>query len=216
MTTIIKGDFSKRQKNSPNHGSEEKPAPIYQLKVSLAFSDPVIWRRLQIPGNISLAQLHHIIQKCMGWNDIHSHRFLVGKVFYAPSDGGEPWEKTGERDEAAFQLVDLENDMKWCFTYIYDFGDGWEHEIELEECISGGQADGVPVLVDGEQACPPENVGGIPGYEEFLTIINNPQHEQHGKMAKWYGSDHFDPHHFDESEINRVLKKSSPLTLKTR
>ena len=116
-------------------------------------------------------------------------------------------EKTGERDESEFRLAALENDMKWCFTYIYDFGDGWEHEIELEETLPGGKDRIHPVLLAGERACPPENVGGIPGYEEFLTIINTPRHAQHKRIAEWYGADSFDPEHLDMERINTALKR---------
>ncbi len=205
MSTIIKGDFSRRSKTASDTGLAD-PAPIYQLNISLTFSDPLIWRRLLIPGETSLAQLHAIIQNCMGWNDIHAHRFLVGKVFYGPSEGGEIWEKTGERDEAAYQIVTLENDLKWCFTYIYDFGDGWEHDIALEQTLPNGHVRDLPALLDGEKACPPENVGGVPGYMEFLTIINDPHHKHHQRMAKWYGADRFDPDDFDLAEANRILK----------
>lgn len=214
MTTIIKGDFSRRPSHPSAARADEKPAPAYLLKITLAFSDPPIWRRIRVPGETTLSKLHQIIQRCMGWNDIHDHRFLVGKVFYAPSEDGEIWEKTGERDETAFHLAMLENDMKWCFTYIYDFGDGWEHQIELEQIIPTQQDLHSVILIDGERACPPENVGGIPGYEEFLLIINDPRHEHHRKVAGWFGANHFNAEDFDISAINQALKTdqiSSPL-----
>ena len=207
MTTIIKADFTRQHKKNQQAGSEVQPAPMYQLKISLAFSDPLIWRRIQVSGDISLARLHDILQLCMGWSDLHTHRFLIGKVFYAPSDNNDSWAKTGERCESEYKLVDLENDMKWLFTYIYDFGDGWEHEIEVEESVPAGKGWSQPVLLDGEHACPPENVGGIPGYEEFLNIINNPHHKHYSRIAAWYGADRFDPEYFDMAEINKGLKK---------
>ena len=205
MSTIIKGDFSRHRANMSGKDAGEKPAPLYQLKIALAFSDPLIWRRIQVPGGITLARLHDIIQLCMGWKDFHAHRFLIGKVFYAPSDDDAIWAKTGERKESEYLLVDLEKDMRFCFTYIYDFGDGWEHEIECEECLPSSH--GHPVLLEGEGACPPENVGGVPGYDEFLAIINNPQHSYHRQMAQWLGADHFDPDRFDMDGINTALKK---------
>jgi hypothetical protein len=207
MTTIIKGDFSRRSKAGSD--DDHEPAPIFQLKISLAFSDPLIWRRLLVPGEISLRQLHHILQHCMGWDDIHTHRFLVGKVFYGPSENGELWEQTGERDEATYRLAMLETDMKWCFTYVYDFGDGWEHEIELEQTLPNGQVRDLPTLLEGEKACPPENVGGIPGYEEFLTIINDPGHEHHQRMVNWYGAECFDPDFLNVEEIDKFLRTHS-------
>jgi len=206
MKTIIQGNFSRKQTKVYGQGSDEKPAPVYQLKISLAFSDPLIWRRIRVPGATTVARLHDIIQLCMGWQDCHAHRFLIGKVFYAPSSGGELWARTGERNEREYQLADLEKDIRFCFSYIYDFGDGWEHEIECEQSLPAVQNPGYPVLLAGEGACPPENVGGVPGYDEFLAIINNPQHNSHRKMAKWLGADHFDPDRFDMDGINAALK----------
>jgi hypothetical protein len=207
MSMIIKGNFGKPRKKNPQSRSKEKPAPIFQLKISLTFSDPLIWRRIQVPGETTLGRLHDIIQLCMGWRDLHVHRFLVGKVFYAPSDGIDILEKTGERDESEYTLVTLETDMKWVFTYIYDFGDGWEHEIELEETLPGSTDKNHPVLLAGERACPPENVGGVPGFEEFLTIINSPRHKQYKSFVEWHGADHFDPAFLDINKINAALKK---------
>ena len=142
----------------------------------------------------------------MGWSDLHAHRFLIGKVFYAPSANADSWPKTGERSESEYRLVTLENDMKWCFSYIYDFGDGWEHEIELEESLPAGGGGSHPILLAGERACPPENVGGIPGYEEFLTVINNPHHAHHRRMAAWLGAERFDPQLLDVTGINNKIK----------
>ncbi|MDR3630198.1 MAG: plasmid pRiA4b ORF-3 family protein [Desulfocapsaceae bacterium] len=207
MTTIIKGDFSRQTKKLSGKDPAEKPAPLYQLKISLAFTDPLIWRRVQVPGQMSIARLHDIFQFCMGWKDLHAHRFLIGKVFYAPSDDVDLWAKTGERNESEYRLTALEPDIKFCFTYLYDFGDGWEHQIDCEERIAAADGPGHPVLLAGEHACPPENVGGVPGYEEFLTIINAPQHTHHRRMAQWLGADHFDPAYLDIDGINAALKK---------
>jgi hypothetical protein len=207
MPTIIKADFTRKKKTNSQAGSEEKQAPIYQLKISLAFSDPLVWRRIRVQGDIPLTRLHDILQLSMGWSDLHTHRFLIGKVFYTPLESTDDWPKTGERSESEYRLVTLENDMKWCFTYIYDFGDGWEHEIELEESLPAGTGGNHPVLLAGERACPPENVGGIPGYEEFLAIINDPHHAHHKRIAKWYGADRFNPEYLDIAQINMDLKR---------
>jgi hypothetical protein len=207
MAQIIKVNFSGKHPIKSTPLPLKEPAPIYQFKISLAFSDPLIWRRLQIDGNCSLDRFHTVLQLCMGWSDIHTHRFLIGKVFYAPSQQNDIFEKTGERNESDFRLVDLENDMKWCFTYVYDFGDGWEHEIELEESIPAKAGLPPSVLLAGERACPPENIGGIPGYYEFLTIINNPQDKRYKMISKWYGADRFNPDLFDIRSINKALKR---------
>ncbi len=99
----------------------------------------------------------------------------------------------------------LEADMRKSCMYEYDFGDGWLHEIEIEEIILIEKKIHQPILLAGEKACPPENIGGIPGYEDFLTALANPKSEKHKEMLQWYGSS-FDPECFEITEINKIFK----------
>ena len=109
--------------------------PIYELKITLSGSNPAIWRRVQVPGDIKLNHLHDVLQVAMGWTDSHLHQFRVGSVIYClPSDddfysGGE------QRDERRFRLADISQREKTLLIYEYDFGDGWEHEVVVEKVL---------------------------------------------------------------------------------
>lgn len=202
MAEIIHGNFTGGKQQKPKTELKPEEAPCYQLKISLTFSDPLIWRRFRVPSTMTLAGLHRVIQTCMGWQDAHLHQFLVGKIFYDQPVPG----KRKEYDESKFQLHELEEGMHFLFTYIYDTGDGWEHEIELEEVIPPGQGECKPVLLEGSGACPPEDVGGIPGYERFLNALKDPGHKEHREMVNWYGGEDFDPDFLDIQLINDSLK----------
>lgn len=202
MAQIIHGNFSGK-KHETKAVLKPDEAPVYLLKVSLTFSEPLIWRRFRVSACLTLSGLHKVIQTCMGWQDTHLHQFLVGKIFYdLPVPG-----KNKKYDESKFRLYELEEGMRFLFTYIYDTGDGWEHQIELEEIFSPGQYAPQSVLIDGKGACPPEDVGGIPGYELFLEALNDPEHKEHRNMVQWNGgSSEFDSDFLDIQQINDTLK----------
>lgn len=203
MAQIIHGNFTGKKQQNSKTVLKPNEAPVYQLKVSLTFSEPLIWRRIRVSGSMTLTGLHRVIQTCMGWEDNHTHQFLVGKIFYELPVPGEQ----KEYDESTFRLYELEEGMHFIFTYIYDTGDAWEHEIELEEVIPPGQSDNFTILLDGKGACPPEDVGGVPGYERFLEALNNPDHKEHREMVQWNGgSKVFNQDFFDIQQINEVLK----------
>lgn len=208
MAKVIQGNFTQKKKKTGESGGKAKTLPAYQLKISLLGSEPLIWRRILVPGSMTLARLHEVIQLCMGWTDTHLHQFMVGNAFYAPPEEEEDWEEIGAHDEAAFTLADLEADMRTHCMYDYDFGDNWQHEITLEKIIPPDEKPaGHAVLLAGERACPPEDIGGIPGYEDFLDAIQDPKSEEHKELLEWYGSDDFDPDFFETEKINRLLKK---------
>jgi hypothetical protein len=200
MAKVIKGNFSTKQKKTP--------PTAYQLKISLLYSEPLIWRRVQVPGSMTLSRLHDVIQLCMGWTDSHLHQFMIGNNFYGPVDLDGNLSEIKILDETRFKLCDLEGDMRLRFMYEYDFGDGWMHEIKIEKVIAPDEKSPKhPVLLAGKRACPPEDIGGPPGYENFLAAISDPENEEHEEMRDWYGSDDFDPEYFEMVEINKILKK---------
>lgn len=183
----------------------KKPAPatgpIYQLKVTLRESKPPIWRRLLVPAGTKLSTLHDILQAAMGWTDSHLHMFRVGKVAYGvPSD--DDWIEV--LDEQKATLAQVLPRAKSKMVYEYDFGDGWEHEILVEKVLDTEPGATSPVCVTGKRACPPEDCGGVWGYEEFLEAIKDPDHPEHDAMLDWVGYD-FDPEAFDVDEINDAL-----------
>lgn len=96
--------------------------------------------------------------------------------------------------------------VKRRFLYEYDFGDGWEHQIVVEKTISPTAGEKYPRCIQGKGACPPEDVGGVWGYESFLEAIQNPNHEEHDSYLEWVGGK-FDPEAFDLEETNQALRR---------
>jgi hypothetical protein len=176
---------------------------MYQLKVTLDGITPPIWRRLLLPASISLKGLHDVLQKAMGWTNSHLHQFEAqGQIFGIP----DPEVREATKSEARTQLGEVLQREKDTMLYEYDFGDGWIHKIVLEQI--GKAADGVAVssCIGGARACPPEDCGGPPGYEEFLTAVGDPSHLRHKEMTQWIGGP-FDSDHFDVKQINKLLAR---------
>jgi hypothetical protein len=184
---------------------EPEPIPVYQLKVTLDGIKPPIWRRIQVRGDLSLFNLHKIIQVAMGWEDSHLHQFMVGKDYYAIPSPEDPWpmETKNEKRAKLFQVAPVE---KARFIYEYDLGDSWYHVILVEKILHPDGEQEHPVCLAGKRSRPPEDCGGISGYYEFLVAIRDPKHPDHEDMLTWAGGD-FDPGRFDIEEINRLLDK---------
>jgi len=182
-------------------------APIYQIKITLKDSKPPIWRRVLISSETTLPKLHDIIQAAMGWYDSHLHAFNIhGEQYSAPSpyDPGHLQEmgmKSTNRKKLN-ALVSGEGDK---FTYEYDFGDDWQHEIKIEKVLPPDPKQKLPVCIKGKRACPPEDIGGVWGYDTFLEAIKDPNHDEHEMYTEWIGGD-FDPEAFDLDVVNLRLK----------
>jgi hypothetical protein len=185
-------------------GSAETLQRIYQLKVTLRGSRPPIWRRVLVPGKFSLHKLHQVIQLAMGWTDSHLHQFIIDGQYYGiPS----PEDFEPVRDERRQTLSQIATREKRKFFYEYDFGDGWGHEIVVEKILSPEPGIKCPACIKGKRACPPEDVGGLWGYETFLEAIEDPHHEEHESYLEWVGGD-FDPEACDLDEINQALARA--------
>ncbi len=210
MAKVLKGDFSRRLKADRVKPRSDRPVPSYRLKIAMPFSDPLIWRCIQVPGSMTLAGLHRTIQVCMNWRDSETHQFLVGKIFYSPGfgiDRSELMVRKRQYDEAKFQLHQLEEAMSFIFTYLYDGGDGWELEITLEETLEQGAQYDYPVLLDGECGCPPEDIGDIHQYQALLYALEQSRAESSEIKLAIPGEDDFYPHLCDVEAINSRLKK---------
>lgn len=174
---------------------------IYQLKITLHDSHPPIWRRVLVPCNFSFYQLHQVIQLSMGWTDSHLHQFIVdGEHFSIPSS--EDWEPV--IDERRFTLEQIAPSLKRKFIYEYDFGDNWTHNVIVEKIITPEPGEKYPQCIKGKRACPPEDVGGVWGYETFLEAIQDAGHEEHDSYLEWVGGE-FDPEAFDLAVVNQAL-----------
>jgi Plasmid pRiA4b ORF-3-like protein len=176
---------------------------VYQIKVTLKGSKPPIWRRIQVTSGTTLAQLHRILQRVMGWEGSHLYQFVVGGMEYGDPNMLEEME--GE-DARRVTLATLVRGEKAKFHYEYDFGDGWDHELRIEKVLPFEAGKRYPVCLTGKRACPPEDCGGIWGYADFLDAIHDPQHPEHEAMLEWIGGE-FDPEAFDLDEVNRDLQR---------
>jgi hypothetical protein len=172
------------------------PRPVYQLKVTLEWSKPPIWRRILLPSTTTLPRLHSILQAAMGWTDSHLHQFVVGQVRYGTP---EPEFDPDILDERRVPMDRLLREKGDALVYEYDFGDGWRHLVEVERVLPPDQCMTHPRCIAGERACPPEDVGGVPGYERFLDVIRDLEDPDHAHYLAWVG-DQFDPETFDVEE----------------
>ncbi len=181
----------------------KKESAVYQLKVTLKDSKPPIWRRLQVSADTKLSRLHWILQEAMGWTNSHMHQFIVGRTYYGEPD---PDLDFVVEDERKITLGQAAPGAKKKFVYEYDFGDGWEHDILVEKVLEPEPGVKYPFCVEGKRACPPEDCGGVWGYEEFLEAIRDPNHPEHESMLEWSGGV-FDSEEFDLDFVNQELRR---------
>ncbi len=173
---------------------------VYRLKVTLRGIRPRIWRRLLVPADMTLAQLHDVLQVAMGWHGGHLHQFHIGgEIHGVPS----PEDDITDHDERKSRLGAVAGDGDR-FVYEYDFGDGWEHEIVVEKTMAPEKGVLYPVCVGGERACPPEDCGGAGGYQHLLAVLADPKHEEHEDLTDWVGGE-FDAEAFDVTMVNAAL-----------
>ena len=188
-----------------------KPRAV-ALRIELLDVAPLIWRRVLVPNNWTFATLHHYLQWVMGWTDSHAHEFEIGTTLVAPdwwiSEAESEEEASRYRDERRVSVAAVAAELgpRGEFEYRYDMGDGWVHRIVIEPVRSAAPSDATrPICVAGENACPPEDVGGPHAYTEFLKIVSDRRHEQHEELTLWVGGV-FDPKGFDLNRINRDWK----------
>lgn len=186
-----------------------RPYPV-ALRVELHDVIPLVWRRVLVSNQWTLASVHRYLQWVMGWTDTHAHEFQVGAGVVAPDWWIEELE-TGQdreayRDERRVSVAAVVSELgqQGEIEYRYDMGDGWRHRIVIESLPPNWPEEPLrlPVCVAGENACPPEDCGGPHGYSMFLEILADRRHEQHGDIVRWIGGV-FDPKGFDLNRINR-------------
>jgi hypothetical protein len=178
---------------------------IFQFKITLLRIQPPVWRRIQVPDG-TLQDLHYAIQDAMGWTNSHLYEFVIAGERYCNTEF-----ETGDYDDDApadslsILLSELlpEGKKKFRFKYTYDFGDDWEHEILYEGSRLRERRQTYPLCVEGARACPPEDIGGVWGYLEYLKALADPQHERHAEFMEW--SSHFDPERFDPAEATQAM-----------
>jgi len=183
----------------------KEPPSIYQLQITLIGVAPPIWRRIHVPCTIRLCCLHDALQAVLGWTDSHLHQFEKdGKCWGAPE-----FDEPGELDLIDESRVPIKKLLKAggdSLVYVYDFGDNWRHVVLLEKILPAGAGDRRPVCVGGERQCPPEDVGGVSGYQRFLEAIFDPSHEEYEHYVSWAGGP-FHAEKFDPKAVNEVLSR---------
>lgn len=193
---------------SPKAGGREATAtPVLRVRVELEGIEPAIWRVLEIDADCTFFDLHVALNAAMGWADSHLHHFLVGlkgratrkPVCYRfPEDEGfdRPFDDRPEHEHRVADSVPIGE----AFHYEYDFGDGWMHRVVVEAQAPREPGIRYPRLLAGARACPPEDCGGLPGYERLLEILGDPRHEEHNDLLEWLGG-RFDPEAFDAAAV---------------
>ncbi|MFI5897663.1 plasmid pRiA4b ORF-3 family protein [Actinoplanes sp. NPDC051513] len=197
------GRRTRPEKLPSKRGKAKGPASVYQLKVSLRGAKPPIWRRLEVPADITLAGLHITILAAFGWNGSHLHVFET-----AYGDFGNADPELGHRADGLVTLEQVASAVKERFRYTYDFGDDWEHEILVEKILTPDPSVAYPRCTGGKRAAPPDDCGGIWGYAEILDVLADPEHPDHEERLEWLGLDEvgeFTPDTFDLQEVNRRL-----------
>ncbi len=174
------------------------------LRVELLDLEPLIWRRVRVARSLTLEQLHEILQIVMGWQNSHLHEFHAGKLVFGMKDVDENDERENVQDESEWSLKDLLETGVSEFEYVYDFGDDWVHRVVLEPATRSREPGPSPLCLAGENACPPEGVGGPHRYLEFLEAIADPRHPEHKELLGWIGGV-WDPRGFDLNRVNRDL-----------
>lgn len=199
---------TKAMENAKGVGAIPASERLYQFKITLLESEPPIWRRIQVK-NCTLDKLHEHIQTSMGWTNSHLNQFEIDGVIHGdPELLYEGWQ---DETPPVTSLITRVSEIipregkRYRFRYEYDFGDGWEHEILFEGCLRAEKGERYPICVEGERACPPEDVGGVWGYAEFLEALADPDHEQHDEYLVWAGP--FDPEVFDAGEATKAMRK---------
>lgn len=183
------------------HRIKTSPA-ILQLHIELRGTKPKVWRRVLVPDTITLLKLHLVIQAAFGWGHSHLHEFIAGDgERYGTPDPmyDDPGSITSESTRLTTALI------RSTLSYVYDFGDYWDHRIKVEKKLAPDPLLPLPFCVGGACATPPEDCGGIPGYADFVQAMADPDDPEHENLAEWIGVETWDPKEFDSIEANDRL-----------
>ncbi len=197
---------SEKAATSKRRQPTNKADLLCQFRIALLDIKPPIWRRIQVE-DCTLAELHEYIQAAFGWWNYHLHQFEIDGARYGPLPEDDFDYGVEMEDETAVRLSDLlpKSGKRTRWIYEYDFGDGWRHEVRFEGYPPKAEGQEYPVCLEGERACPPEDVGGPWGYVEYLEVLADSDHERHEELLEWRGP--FDPEAFDAKQATAAMRK---------
>jgi hypothetical protein len=190
----------------------QAPRNVHRLKVTLRGTKPPIWRRFEVPSDMTLARLHTVIQLGFGWEDSHLWVFETPAGRYGSYDPDREIRSAANKKLSA--VADWPADK---IRYEYDFGDSWEHDVVVEAVEPAEPGIAYPRCTAGKRAGPPEDSGGVSGYYNLLNTLANPRHENHAQMLWWLGIEaaaEFDPDHFDLEAANKALARTSRVLIR--
>lgn len=200
LRDLLEPEASRTPRRHHTRWTEPK---LLQLKCTLKNVRPPIWRRLMVRSDTPLDRLHHILQLAMAWSDSHLHEFVANGAAYGIAD--EEWSNDVE-DECHAYIADVASVAGDRLLYRYDFGDGWECDLVIEKVLVPQPGVEYPLCVNGRRAGPPEDVGGVWGYAQFLDALADPTHSEHEQHVEWAGGD-FDPEEFDPARVSALLRE---------
>jgi hypothetical protein len=182
---------------------------IHVLHVELVGIQPAIWRELHVRSDMPLSKLHDVLQEAFGWTHSHMHVFEdTSRQRYGDTAGNADdfgFGAPGLRDERQYTVADIAPRARSLFGYIYDFGDDWVHRIRVKKVQPAEPGKKYPVCTAGARAAPPDDCGGIPGYERLLEVLEDPEHDEHEDMLQWLGGP-FDPEAFDLKSTDKAVR----------
>jgi hypothetical protein len=192
-----------------NSAKDGRMTLIARLRIILNDVDPQPMRHIEVPLKIRLDRLHEVIQAAMGWADTHLYEFRVGNAGWGVPDPDGFYDGPMDAKKMTLEKV-IDQTGTRTIQYVYDFGDDWDHSIRIERVGEAAPGATYPRLLKATGACPPEDVGGPWGYEEFLEALADPDHEQHEDMVHWSGGD-FD---VEDAGIDSIIERFHRLAKK--
>jgi len=181
------------------------PPKIARIRIELEHIAPLIWRRVDVSLTTNLRALHEIIQAVMPWENYHLYQFAMGERVYGEPDPEDAVWGCKIYQAKGMRLGTLVDRGITELLYTYDFGDDWQHSVIVEEVLEVTLGTDYPLFIDGEHTAPPEDVGGPPGFMDFVEAMAKPRHPQRKDLVRWYGGP-FNPVDFGAERIAENIR----------
>lgn len=175
---------------------------VHTLRIELLYVEPTVWRRFIMPSETKLPKFNRMLEAVMGWEGYHLHMFEIADLRIGMPDEDDD-DVIDEKRITVMQLLPrVGSQLRWA----YDFGDNWQHDVIVEAIVEPSPDVQYPLCTDGERACPPEDCGGVGGYEDLREALADPAHPEHEFLREWAGAG-FEPHPFDQLAVTKRLRK---------